>query len=208
MLRAPAPRPNDGLCFKCGQPGHRARECRQNQNQLALPSNDRGNNQTRNYNTGSSAYGRGQANSIDIEEVQDQPGTVMGSLFVNLVPAYVLFDSAASHSFMSEAFALTHGIICDQLPNPLMVNTPAGQCQVSLVSHDVPIEIGGLVFLASLIPLQYSNIDLILGIDWLKAHAASFDCGANSIQVRHPSHEILVYYSHLVRDTEARFHSP
>ena len=45
-----APRPNDGLCFKCGRPGHRARDCRQDQKQLALPSTGRGYNQPRNFN--------------------------------------------------------------------------------------------------------------------------------------------------------------
>src|SRR3989337_201152 len=66
-------RPEDGLCFKCHKPGHHAKDCRQRQNQLALPSaghgNGRGYNQNRNYNTGSSAYGRGHAYNIDIEEV-------------------------------------------------------------------------------------------------------------------------------------------
>jgi hypothetical protein len=69
--RAAPLRPEDGLCFKCRKPGHMAKDCRQTQNQLAFPRNGRGNNQTRNYNTGPAAYGRGQAYHVDIEEVQD-----------------------------------------------------------------------------------------------------------------------------------------
>ena len=85
----------------------------QNQNQLALPSNGRGINQPRNHNAG--PYGHGQANNIDLNEAQDQPATVMGTLLVNSVPASVLFDSGASHSFMSENFAYAHDIQCEPM---------------------------------------------------------------------------------------------
>lgn len=73
LLRAPAPRPSEGLCFKCGRPGHRASECPQNQNQLALPyagrGNGRGNNHPRNNNARPS-YGRGQAYHVDLNKAQ------------------------------------------------------------------------------------------------------------------------------------------
>ena len=85
----PATNPNDGLCFRCGHPGHLAKECNQKRNQLALPSTGR-NNQPHNNNAG--PYGHGQANHVDLNEAQDQPATVMGTLLINLVSASVLFD--------------------------------------------------------------------------------------------------------------------
>src|SRR4051812_31472392 len=105
-------RPQDGLCFKCRQPGHISRECPQRQNQLVVHpagrGNVRGNNRTPNYKNGYAAHARGHAYNIDAEEAQDQLAIVMGTLLVNSVPATVLFDSGASHSFMVEAFALSH----------------------------------------------------------------------------------------------------
>jgi hypothetical protein len=37
----------------------------------------------------------------------------MGTLLINYVPASVLFDTGASLSFMSEAFAYEHDIKCE-----------------------------------------------------------------------------------------------
>src|SRR3954465_11936932 len=88
-----------------------ARDC--NQNQLALPAAGRGNNQNRNNNAKS--YGRVHANHIDLNEAQDQPATVMGTLLVNLVLSSVLFDTGASLSFMSEDFACLHDIKCEDM---------------------------------------------------------------------------------------------
>ena len=94
---APPLRPQDGLCFKCRQPGHISRECPQRQNQLIVHpagrGNGRGSNGTPNYKNGSAAHGRGHAYNIDAEEAREQPATVMGTLLVNSIPTTFLFDS-------------------------------------------------------------------------------------------------------------------
>ena len=63
-----------------------------------------------NNNARPQTYGRGQANHVDYAEASNEPTIVMGTLPVNSTPASVLFDSGASHSFISEKFAFMHGI--------------------------------------------------------------------------------------------------
>jgi predicted aspartyl protease len=178
---------------------------------LALPStghgNGRGYNQSRNYNARPSAYGCGHTNHVDIEEVQNEPATVMGTLLVNSVPAFVLFDSGASHSFISGNFAFTHGIKYEKMHTPLVVKTPGGHCHTDMMAPNITVEIEGWEFLASPIILKSSNIDLILGMDWLKAHIASINCATKVVQLLHPSDEIVNYTAHITQNAEAQIYA-
>jgi hypothetical protein len=88
-----------------------------------------------------------------------------------------------------------------------MVNTPAGGCRTSTVSYDVSIKIEGLEFRAFPIILKSSGIDLILGMDWLKAHYASINCATKGVHLLHPSDEIVNYHAHLTQDPEARIYA-
>src|SRR4051812_16314859 len=86
-----------------------------------------------NYNTGSSAHTRGHAYNINVEEAQAQPATVMDTLLINSIPSTVLFDTRASHSFMSEAFALSHNFTHGKMDTPMVVRTPKGQCRTTMM---------------------------------------------------------------------------
>ena len=73
--------------------------------------------------------------------------------------------------------------------------------------HDVPIVIEGLVFLASPIVLKSSNIDLILGMDWLKAHNALIDCAAKTVQLTHSSGQTINYSTRAIPNAEAQIYA-
>ena len=56
-----------------------------------------------------------------------------------------------------------------------------------MVSHENEVAIEGLVFLSSLIALKSSDIDVILGMDWLSRKNVVLDCKAKSVKLTHPS---------------------
>ena len=67
-----------------------------------------------------------------------------------------------------------------------------------MVSHNVPVELEGLEFHVSLVVLKPSNINLILGMEWLKTYTASIIYAPKTVPLLHPSSVIVSYHAHLV----------
>jgi hypothetical protein len=53
---------------------------------------------------------RGRVNHIFVEQAQNDSGVVLGMFPVNYIPATVLFDSGASHSFITDQFVTKHNL--------------------------------------------------------------------------------------------------
>ena len=62
-----------------------------------------------------------------------------------------------------------------------------------IVVPGVDIKMGNYSFLASPIALGESDIDLILGMDWLSQHKAYLDCTAKEIKLTHPSKDVIIF---------------
>ena len=80
---------------------------------------------------------------------EEDPSVILGNVRVNLVPATALFDSGASHTFISEAFAKLHKLKFEKLPTPLVVHSPGSSWRTLSVSHGNMIEIGALSWVDS-----------------------------------------------------------
>ena len=116
---------------------------------------------------------------------------IMGNIPVNDIPAKVLFDTGASHSFISRPFSSKHEMVFQDLPRPLSVVSPGKFMNASSMVRDVSIQMGNYRFLSSPIVLGDSDIDLILGMDWLSKHKARLDCATREIQLRHSSDDVI-----------------
>ena len=74
----------------------------------------------------------------------------------------------------------------------------------SLVAPDISITLGDYKFLSSLVVLGNSDIDLILGMDWLSKHKAQLDCAARQIQLTHSFEDVIIFTA---RDNTIRLFS-
>jgi hypothetical protein len=102
-----------------------------------------------------------------VEEVQEAPNVVIGMFLINDTSVVVLFDSRASHSFISTVYVGKHNLPLALLKCQMIVSYPREDMPAWQLCPKVNLKIRGVDFVANLIVLESKGIDVILGMDWL-----------------------------------------
>ena len=101
--------------------------------------------------------------------------------------AMILFDSGASHSFVSSNFVKAHDVKMDDENQEWHVRVPTGDTQISkAICKRFPIIIGYLTMPADLVVMEINDFDIILGMDWLSEHYAFIDCREKKVVFKIP----------------------
>jgi hypothetical protein len=79
--------------------------------------------------------------------------------------AVVLFDSRASHSFISVAYVGKHNLPLALLRCEMIVSSPRGDMPARQICTKVNLKIRGVDFVANLIVIESKGINVILGMD-------------------------------------------
>jgi hypothetical protein len=114
---------------------------------------------------------------------------VYGMFLINSIPASVLFDSGAPHSFVTKSFVEKHNIPNYPLKKKLLIPSPGGELRATYSCPQTKIEIRGLSFLVELIILESSGIDVILGIDYLTKYDVVISCAKRMVTLTSPQGE-------------------
>ena len=69
---------------------------------------------------------QGKVNHVTAESAAEAPNVVIGTFMVNSHPATVLFDTGATHSFITKSFAEKHGILVSCMRIAMVVTSPGG----------------------------------------------------------------------------------
>jgi hypothetical protein len=101
--------------------------------------------------------------------VPEDADIVYGMFLVNSIPASVLFDSGASHSFITESFVEKYNIPKYPLKKMLHISSPGGDIKATHSCPHVNIKIQGIDFSVDPVVLGSNGIDVILGCNWLKS---------------------------------------
>jgi hypothetical protein len=123
---------------------------------------------------------------VDVEEAQEAPDVVIGMLLVNDTSAVVLFDSGASHSFISATYVGKHNLPLAPLRCQMIVSSPGGDMPARQLFPKVNLKIRGCRLCPNLIVLESKGIDVILRMDWLSKYKVLIDCAKKSVKMTTP----------------------
>jgi hypothetical protein len=110
-------------------------------------------------------YVHRKVNHVTVEEAQKAPDVVIGTFFINDTSAVMLFDSVASHSFISAAYVEKHNLPIAMLRCQMIVSSPGVDMPARQLCLKVNLKIRGVDFVANLIVLESKGIDVILVIN-------------------------------------------
>jgi len=102
---------------------------------------------------------------------------VMGRCMITDESLCVLYDSRATHSFVSDACVKRLDLPVCELQCELVVSTPtSGLVMISSLCARCPVEVEGRRYKVNLICLPLQELEVILGMDWLSTNRILIDC--------------------------------
>jgi hypothetical protein len=148
-----APKPNapprnvgDRRCFNCGQLGHYISDCPKPRQMKPNPQNQgAGNNPATQAKNPMVQVCQGKLNFTTMSDIPEGASVLTGTFSINDTPVNILFDSGATHSFISENLLGKLGLKGMQTKSAYKITTPGGNISSHLVTFGVPLRLGSKV---------------------------------------------------------------
>jgi hypothetical protein len=145
-------------------------------------------------NTTNNAAGKktGRIYYTQVATTPEGEPVMMGTFLVANHPTFILFDSGASHTFISNKFVEKYCIPCTESREEFIIHSPGGQIFTKEVAFHVPVTLAERDFPTNMIVLKGQDIDVILGMNWLAQHKAILNTNLRTIRLSYGHEEVLL----------------
>nr|CAB3504402.1 unnamed protein product [Digitaria exilis] len=172
------------------------RQGRTHNNQLALePQNQRpGNQQGKGKQQQRVQVRQGRLNYTTLVDLPEGAPDMTGTFPIHTQLVVILFDSGATHSFISTRFHAKCGLKSYHTKSSYVISTAGGKIASNQVSRRVPIRLGSKIFPTDLILLGMEGIDIVLRANWMTQHKVVLDVAERVVEINSPTHGPSVLY--------------
>jgi hypothetical protein len=141
-----------------------------------------------------------------VEDIPKEEEVLAGTFLLFRSPTIILFDSRASHDFISSACAKRAKLPLTVAKPSYMIRTPGSRIMANLIARDVLLKLAGHVFPTHLIVLDGQGIDVILEMSWMKLHKAILDIAKQLVYLNSPIYGKIVLHLPVVVHIKASVH--
>jgi hypothetical protein len=129
---------------------------------------------------------QGRINFTTLAELPEGAPKMTGTFSIDYKPVIILFDSGATHSFISNKCGARVGLVSCQAKGSYMISTLGGKIDSNQLIRQVPIQLGSKVVKTDLVLLPLEGMDIILGMDWMTKHKVLLDISFWVIEIDSP----------------------
>jgi hypothetical protein len=146
------------------------------------------------------------ANYTTVEEIPTGEEVLAGMFSLSEHPVIILFDSGASHDFISSTYAKKAMLSMVATEAPYVISTPGGQVDADRIVRRTALKLAGRIFSTDLIILSGQGIDVILVMCWMKLHKAVLDIAGRLIHLDSPVYGKIILHLPAMSYIKASLH--
>jgi hypothetical protein len=177
----------DRRCFNCGQPGHYISDYpKPKQNKPNQQNQGAGNKPATPPKKPMVQVRQGKLNFTTTSDIPEGASVLTGTFSINDTPVKILFDSGATHSFISENLLGKLGLMGSHTKSAYKIITPGGNISSHILAFGVPLKLGSKNIQSNLITINLEGMDVILGMDWMTQHKVVLDISDRIVAINSP----------------------
>jgi hypothetical protein len=147
-----------------------------------------------------------RANYTTMEEIPTGEEVLAGTFFINEHPVIILFDSGASHDFISSTCAKKVMLSTVAAEAPYVISTRVGRVDADQIVLKAPLKLAVRVFSTDLIILKGQGLDVILGMSWMKLHRVVLDIAGRLVHLDSPVYGKVILHLPTVSHIKVSLH--